>query len=69
MPAPKTSALAAVVVTVPLLADGAGARRRGADIERVDRIQAAVLQGADVDVGRGGVEGHGHGVGSGRRRP
>ena len=44
---------------------GAGARGRGADIERVDRIQAAVLQGADVDVGGGGVEGDGHGVGSG----
>ena len=44
---------------------GAGARGRGADIERIDRIQAAVLQGADVDVGRGRVEGCGHGVGSG----
>ena len=66
MPAPKISALAAVVVTVPLLADGAGARRRGADIKRIDRIQAAVLQGADIDVGGGGVEGDRHGVGSGR---
>ena len=66
MPAPKISALAAVVVTVPLLADGAGARGRGADIERIDRIQAAVLQGADIDVGGGGVEGGGDGVGSGR---
>ena len=36
---------------------GAGARGRGADIERVDRIEAAVLQRADVDVGGGGVEG------------
>ena len=47
----------------------AGARRGGADVERVDRIQAAVLQGADVDIGRGRVEGGGHGVGSGGRRP
>ena len=65
MPAPKISALAAVVVTVPLLADGAGAGGGGADVERVDRIQAAVFQGADVDVGGGGVEGDGDGVGGG----
>ena len=52
------------MVTVPLFAD-ALSRSGGADIERIDGIEAAVLQCADVDVRRGGIEGHGHGVGAG----
>ena len=65
MPAPKTSSLAAVVVTVPLVAAVPVPEAEAPTSNGLTGCQPAVLQGADVDVGGGGVEGGGDGVGAG----
>ena len=56
-------------MTVPLLAVVPVPAAEAPTSNGLIRIQAAVFQGADVDEGRGRVEGHCHGIGSGRRRP